>query len=53
MDVLYVCYEIEGYIVDCFMEVLWCELLYIVNDGIVIIEEVDKVFIYVVGLCYV
>lgn len=52
MCLLYVCKEVFGFIVDCLFEVFWCEVLYLVNDGVVMIGEIDDVICFGVGLCW-
>lgn len=52
MWLLYVCKEVLGFIVDCLFEVLWCEVLYFVNEGVVIIGEIDDVICFGVGICW-
>lgn len=45
--------EIDVYIVDCLLEVVWCEVLWLVKDGIVMIEEIDEFICMVFGICWV
>lgn len=51
--VIYVCKEVKGYIVNCLQVVLWCEVFYLVEQGVVSIEDIDMVIVYGFGLCWV
>lgn len=50
MFLLVVCKEIDVYIVDRLLEVVWWESFWFVKDGVVIMEEIDEVICMVFGI---
>jgi carnitine 3-dehydrogenase len=50
MHPLVVCSEVDGFVADRLLEALWREALWLVNDGVATVEEIDDAIRYGAGL---
>ena len=50
MHPLVVCTEVDGFVADRLLEALWREALWLVNDGVATVEEIDDAIRYGAGL---
>ena len=50
MHPLHVRTEIDGFVADRLLEALWREALWLVNDGVATVEEIDDAIRYGAGL---